>query len=121
MSSQHFVLYERLIRIFWLALLRGVEMEFKLSRVVEVFIAAVGGALVGFTFGMTDMYNKTMGGLGLMEGGTPSYLDIETLYYIQRLMSNIFPVSRAYVFGIIGLVIISVGILLATASMKKTG
>jgi len=78
-----------------------------------VFIAALGGALVGFTYGMTHMYNKTMDGLGLIEGGTPSYLDIETLYYVQRLMSDIFPVSKAYIFGIAGLIIISVGILAA--------
>lgn len=75
-------------------------MDFKLLRVAEVFIAVLGGAVMGFTYGMTDMYTKTMGGLRLIEGGTPSYLDIETLYYVQRLMSNIFPVSKAYIFGI---------------------
>ena len=88
-------------------------MKFKLMRIVEVLFAALGGTFVGFTYGMTDMYNKTMGGLGLIEGGTPSYLDIETLYYVQRLMSDIFPMSKAYIFGIAGLAIISVGILAA--------
>ena len=95
-------------------------MEFKLLRVAEVLIAALGGALVGFTYGMIDMYSKTMGGLGLIEGGTPSYLDIETLYYVQRLMSNIFPVSKANLFGIAGLVIISVSILAAFLVPLKT-
>ncbi len=88
-------------------------MDSKLIRIAEVFVAALGGALLGFTYGMTDMYSKTMGGLGLIEGGTPSYLDIETLYSVQRLMSDIFPVSKAYIFGIAGLVIISAGILSA--------
>jgi len=59
---------------------------------------------------MAVMYNKTMGGLGLIEGGTPSYLDIETLYHVERLMSNIFPASKFYIFGAAGLVILSVGI-----------
>jgi len=88
-------------------------MEFKLLRVAEVFVAALGGALVGFTYGMTAMYNKTMGGLGLIGGGTPSYLDLGTLYHVERIMSNIFPVSKAYIFGIAGLIIVSVGILAA--------
>lgn len=88
-------------------------MNFKLLRIAEVFVAALGGALLGFSYGMTGMYNKTLGGLGLIEGGTPSYLDIETLYYVERLMSNIFPASKFYIFGIAGLFIISIGILSA--------
>ncbi len=88
-------------------------MYFRLSRIAEVCVAALGGALIGFAYGMADMYSKTMGALGLIEGGTPSYLDIETLYYVERLMANIFPASKFYVFGIAGLVIISVGILSA--------
>ena len=88
-------------------------MNFKLLRIAEVFVAALGGALLGFSYGMTDMYNKTLGGLGLIEGGTPSYLDIETLYYVERLMSNIFPASKFYIFEIAGLVIVSAGILSA--------
>ena len=91
-------------------------MEFKLLRIFEVLFAALGGAIggafLGFTFGMTNMYSKTMDGLGLIEGGTPSFLDIETLYYVERLMSNIFPVSKAYIFGVAGLVIIS-GVILS--------
>ncbi len=88
-------------------------MGFKLLRIAEVFVAALGGAILGFSYGMTDMYSKTLGGLGLIEGGTPSYLDMETLYYVERLMSNIFPASKFYIFGIAGLVIISAGILSA--------
>lgn len=88
-------------------------MEFKPLRIAEVLIAAIGGALIGFTYGMIDMYNKTMGGLGLIEGGTPSYLDIETLYHVSRLMTDPFPASKAHAFGIVGLVIISTGILIA--------
>jgi len=88
-------------------------MEFRFTRFVGAFVAALGGAFIGFTYGMTVMYNKTMSGLGLIEGGTPSYLDLETLYYVERLMSDIFPVSKAYLFGIAGLVIISVGFLAA--------
>ena len=86
-------------------------MDLKLLRIFEMlFVAlggAIGGALLGFTFGMTNMYNKTMNGLGLIEGGTPSYLDVETLYHVQSLMSNIFPVSKANIFGVAGLVIIA--------------
>ena len=91
-------------------------MEFKLLRIFEVFFAtlggAIGGAFLGFTFGMTNMYSRTMDGLGLIEGGTLSYLDMETLYHVERLMSNIFPVSKAYIFGIAGLAIIS-GVILS--------
>ena len=88
-------------------------MEFKLVRIAEVLIATIGGALTGFTYGAIDMYNKTMGGLGLIEGGTPSHLNIETLYYVSRLMSEIFPISKANTFGIAGLAIISIGMLIA--------
>lgn len=88
-------------------------MEFKLLRVVEVLIAAIGGALVGFTYGMTDMYNKTMDGLGLIEGGTLGGLDMSTLYHVERLMSSTFPASKANVFGVAGLVIVLVSILIA--------
>lgn len=88
-------------------------MDFKLLRVAEVLVAALGGTLLGFSYGMTDMYNKTVGGLGLIEGGTPSHLDVETLYYVERLMSNIFPASKFYIFGATGLVIVSAGILSA--------
>lgn len=87
-------------------------MKCKLVRIYEVLFAAlggaIGGALLGFTYGMTSMYSKTVDGLGLLGGGTPSYLEIETLYYVEHLMSNIFPVSKAYIFGIAGLVIVSV-------------
>lgn len=102
-----------LIRMPFPPLLGGEWVDSKLLRFAEVFVAALGGALLGFSYGMTDMYSKTLGGLGLIEGGTPSFLDIETLYFVERLMSNIFPVSKAYIFGIAGLVIISVGILSA--------
>lgn len=95
-------------------------MEFGFVRFVGVLVAAVGAAFVGFTYDMTYMYNRTMGGLGLIGGGTPSYLDVETLYYVERLMSDIFPVSKAYIFVIAGLVIISVGLLAAfLVSIKK--
>ena len=96
-----------------LFLLGGVGVDLRFLRVFEVLFAALGGALLGFSYGMTDMYNKTLGGLGLIEGGTPSYLDIETLYYVERLMSNIFPASKFYIFGAAGLVIVSAGILSA--------
>lgn len=88
-------------------------MDLKLLRIVEVLVAAFGGALLGFSYGMSYMYSKTMGGLGLIEGGTPSFLDIETLYYVERLMSNIFPASKFYIFGVAGLVIVSAGVLSA--------
>jgi hypothetical protein len=88
-------------------------VDLKLLRIVEVLVAALGGAMLGFSYGMTDMYNKTMGGLGLIEGGTPSYLDIETLYHVERLMANIFPASKFYIFGVAGLVIVSAGVLSA--------
>jgi len=88
-------------------------VDLKLLRIVEVLVAALGGAMLGFSYGMTVMYNKTMGGLGLIEGGTPSYLDVETLYHVERLMSNIFPASKFYIFGVAGLVIVSAGVLSA--------
>ena len=40
-------------------------------RIIDALIATAGGALMGLIFGMTYMYNKTMNGLGLIEGGTP--------------------------------------------------
>ena len=76
---------------------------------VAVSLVALGGVLVGFSFGLRDMYSKTMDGLGLIEGGTPAHLDIETLYYVERLMSNIS--SIAHTSRVTGLVMISVGIL----------
>jgi hypothetical protein len=92
-------------------------MKFRPPRIFEAIFAAlggaIGGALLGFTYGMTNMYSKTLNGLGLIEGGTPSYLHIETLYYVERLMSNIFPVSKAYIFGMAGLFIIS-GVILGS-------
>ena len=52
-----------------------------------------------------------MSGLDLIGGGMPLYLDTETLHYVQRLMSNIFLVSKAHIFGVADLVIILIGIL----------
>lgn len=40
-------------------------LGFKLLRTGEVFIAALGGTLVGFTFGMPDICNKAMSELGI--------------------------------------------------------
>ena len=87
-------------------------MEFKLLRVAGVLVAAIGGGLIGFTYGMTAMYNETMDGLGLIEGGTPSYLDIETLYYVFRLMSEILTPAKEHTLVIAGLVTISIAILI---------
>ena len=76
---------------------------------VAVSLVALGGVLVGFSFGLRDMYSKTMDGLGLIEGGTPAHLDIETLYHVERLMSAIS--SKTDISRVTGLVMISVGIL----------
>ena len=88
-------------------------MDFKLLRIAEVLVVTIGGVLIGFTYGAIDMYNKTMGGLGLIEGGTPSHLDMGTLYRVSELMSDIIPASKANTFGIAGLLIVSIGILTA--------
>ena len=88
-------------------------MEFKLLRIAGVLVAAIGGALIGFTYGMTAMYNETMDGLGLIEGGMPSYLDMETLYYVSRFMSEILAPAKEHTLVIAGLVIISIAILIA--------
>ena len=90
---------------------------FRLSLVVAVFVVAFGGVIVGFSFGLRDMYSKTMDGLGLIEGGTPAHLDIETLYCVERLMSNIS--SIAHISRVTGLVMISVGILATVLSAEK--
>ncbi len=42
----------------------------------------------------------------------PSHLEYETLRYVSNLMTNIIPVSKANIFGVAGLVIVSIGILL---------
>ena len=88
-------------------------MKFKLLRITGILVAIIGGALIGFTYGRTDMYNKTMDGLGLIEGGIPGYLDIETLRHVSGLMTGI--VSKINIFGISGLVciFISIGILIS--------
>lgn len=51
-------------------------MGFKLLRICEVFIAALGGTPVRFTFGIPDIYNKVMSELGLVEGGMSSCLHL---------------------------------------------
>ena len=87
--------------------------------IAAVLVTTIGGVLLGFTFGMIDMYNKTMDGLGLIEGGILGYLDMETLRHVAGLMTGI--VSKIGIFGIFGLVCIciSIGILIALNIYSK--
>ena len=96
-------------------------MKFKLLRIAGVLVAAIGGALLGFSFGMGYMHNRIMDGLGLLEGGTPTYLDMDTLYHVSRLMSEILTLAKGDTLVIAGLVIISIGILIALlAPIRKS-
>ena len=98
--------------------LRLICAGFRLLLVVAVFVVALGGVLVGFSFGVRAMYSITMDGLGLIEGGTPGHLDIETLYYVERLMSGISS-KAADISRVTGLVMISVGILATVLACIK--
>ena len=87
-------------------------MKLNPVRVIGALIATAGGALMGLIFGMTYMYNKTMNGLGLIEGGTLSSLDMETLRHVAGLMTGILSPAKFNILGITSLAIISMGVLI---------
>lgn len=94
-------------------------MKYKLLRVACVLFATIGGALLGFSLGMGYMHNAIMDGLGLLEGGTPTYLDMDTLLHVSRLMSDIIrpstiqAMSGMSIHAIAGLAIVSITLLVA--------
>jgi len=54
-----------------------------------------------------------MAGVGLIEGGTPLNLDLDTVMQVSNLMIKYLSPARSYALAVAGLLIVSIGILVA--------
>jgi len=88
-------------------------MKFRILRAAGALIAAIGGMLIGYTRGMTAMYNQTMNRLGLVNGGSLATWDVDTLLDVEGIMRSVLPPPTGYALATGGLLIVLIGVTVA--------